>query len=64
MFVCLCHSITDKQIEAVVKEYGVGNMRELKQALNVGTQCGSCVQMAQSIIDTTIVDDSMFKDVG
>ncbi len=64
MFVCLCHSITDKQIEAMVKDQGVGNMRELKKALSVGSQCGSCVQTAQNIIDTTIVDDSMFKDVG
>ncbi len=64
MFVCVCHSITDKQIEAAVKDHGVGNIRDLKQALNVGSQCGSCVQMAQDIIDTTIVDDSLFKDVG
>ena len=64
MFVCLCHSITDKQIELAVKEHGVGNMRELRKALNVGSQCGSCVQMAQEIIDYTIIDDSLFKDVG
>ncbi len=64
MFVCLCHGITDKQIKNLVREEGVGNMRDLKKALSVGSQCGSCVQMAQSIIDTTIMDDSLFKDVG
>ncbi|MGB3727041.1 MAG: (2Fe-2S)-binding protein [Glaciecola sp.] len=64
MFVCLCHGITDKHIEQAVRENGVGNMRELKARFGVGSQCGSCVQMAQDIIDTTIIDDSLFKDVG
>jgi bacterioferritin-associated ferredoxin len=64
MFVCLCHGITDTQIEKAVREQGVGNMRDLKASLQVGAQCGSCIDMAQSIIDSTIVDDSLFKDVG
>lgn len=64
MFVCLCHGITDTQIENTVRTQGVGNMRELKAALGVGSQCGTCIESAQSIIDTTIIEDSMFKDVG
>jgi bacterioferritin-associated ferredoxin len=64
MFVCVCHGVTDKQIEKAVREDGVGNMRELKHSLLVGKSCGTCVQMAQTIIDETIVDDSLFKDVG
>lgn len=64
MFVCLCHGITDTQIEAAVRTNGVGNMRELKSMLGVGSQCGSCIDMAQDIIDTTIIDDSLFKEVS
>lgn len=64
MFVCLCHGITDTQIEHVVRTQGVGNIRELKSALGVGSQCGSCIDMAQDIIDSTIMDDSLFKEVG
>ena len=64
MFVCLCHGITDKQIAQAVRENGVGNMRDLKRTLNVGASCGACVQMAQELINTTIVDDSLFKNVG
>lgn len=64
MFVCLCHGITDKQIESAAREQGVGNVRELKQILPLGSACGTCVQMAQSIINDVIVDDSLFKDVG
>lgn len=64
MFVCVCHGITDKQIALAVRENGVGNIRELKKSLNVGASCGTCVQMAQTIIDSTIIDESLFKEVG
>jgi bacterioferritin-associated ferredoxin len=64
MFVCVCHGITDKQIARAVRENCAGNIRDLKRALNVGASCGTCVQMAQTIIDATIVDESLFKDVG
>lgn len=60
----MCHSITDKQIQALVLEHGVGNVRDLKQHVNLGSQCGTCISSAQDIIDMTIVDDSLFKNVG
>ncbi len=63
MYVCLCHGITDKAIQESVVEHGVGNMRELKKRLGVGSQCGTCIQLAQSIIDNTIVDELLFKEV-
>lgn len=63
MYVCLCHGITDKAIKKAVREEGVGTTRELRSALGVGSQCGRCIQMAQDIIDSTIIDDSMFKEV-
>jgi bacterioferritin-associated ferredoxin len=64
MYVCLCHGVTDKQIKDAVREEGVGNVRDLKNALNVGSQCGKCVQMAQHVIDSTIIDESLYKQVG
>ena len=63
MYVCLCHGITDKAIQQAVREEGIGNLRQLKQHLNVGSQCGRCIQMAQNIIDNTIIDESLFKEV-
>ncbi|MGK0268343.1 MAG: bacterioferritin-associated ferredoxin, partial [Paraglaciecola sp.] len=47
MYVCICLGITDKAIKQAVLEDGVGNMRQLKQKLGAGSQCGKCVQMAQ-----------------
>ncbi|MEP0356241.1 MAG: bacterioferritin-associated ferredoxin [Paraglaciecola sp.] len=64
MYVCLCHGITDKAIQQAVTESGVGNIRELKKRLNVGSQCGKCIQLAQTIIDNTIIDESLFKEVS
>ena len=64
MYVCLCHGITDKTIKQAVREGGVGNMRQLREKLGVGSQCGKCVQMAQSMIDSVIIDESLFKEVS
>jgi bacterioferritin-associated ferredoxin len=63
MYVCMCYGITDKTISDVVKTQGVGNIRELRQHLDVGSQCGKCIQMAQEVIDSTIIDESLFKEV-
>lgn len=64
MFVCMCFGITDKQIKNAVETHGVGNVRELKKVMALGSQCGKCVELAQEIIDNTIVDETLFMDVG
>jgi bacterioferritin-associated ferredoxin len=64
MFICMCYGVTDKTIREAVQSQGVGNLRELRQHVELGSNCGKCVQMAQQIIDTTIIDDALFKDVG
>jgi bacterioferritin-associated ferredoxin len=64
MFVCMCYGITDKQIKSAVETHGVGNVRELKQIMQLGSQCGKCVEFAQEIIDNTIIDETLFMNVG
>ena len=63
MYVCICKGITDKQIKQLVIDNGVGSIRELKQHLDVASQCGTCVKAAQQVIDNTIIDESLFKEV-
>lgn len=63
MYVCLCNAITDKEIRDAVREEGIGNLRELKDSLSIANQCGKCAQVAQRIIDATILDESLFKEV-
>ena len=64
MYECMCYGVTDSDIKQAVSEHGVGNLRELGNVLSLGNDCGRCVQMAQQIIDSTIVDESLFKNVG
>lgn len=63
MYVCICKGITDKDIQDAVRNQGVGSLRELKQHLPVGSECGTCTRVAQTIIDKTIIDESLFKEV-
>lgn len=64
MYVCMCYGVTDKAIKQAVETQGAGNLRELREVMDIGSQCGKCIAMAQQIIDNTIIDDSLFKDVG
>ncbi|GAA0299388.1 (2Fe-2S)-binding protein [Psychrosphaera haliotis] len=64
MYVCLCKGITDKDIQDVVNQHGVGNLRELKQHLPVGSECGNCTKVAQMVVDKMIMDESLFKEVS
>lgn len=53
MYVCLCKGITDTQIiEAVAG--GATNLRRVRKALGVASQCGKCHLMAQEIIDQAL----------
>jgi bacterioferritin-associated ferredoxin len=60
----MCYGITDKQIKNAVETHGVGNMRDLKKVMALGSQCGKCIETAQEIIDNTIIDETLFMDVG
>jgi bacterioferritin-associated ferredoxin len=64
MFVCLCYGVTDKAIKHAVRAQGAGNLRELKENMDIGSNCGKCVQLIQQIIDETVIDESLFKNVG
>ena len=50
MYVCICKSVTDKQIRRAAAK-GVDNLYELREALGVGAGCGTCASDAQSILD-------------
>lgn len=49
MYVCVCKAVSDKAIRAQVAA-GACSMRELKQCLGVGSQCGKCVPVAQQML--------------
>lgn len=53
MYVCVCKAVTDKTIKQMVAE-GLCSMRELKQCLGVGSQCGKCTSSAQDLLNRTL----------
>lgn len=53
MYVCVCHAVTDKQIEYSVHQGKVNSMRDLQQQLGVGTQCGRCACEARDLVQQT-----------
>ncbi|MCH8550446.1 MAG: bacterioferritin-associated ferredoxin [Natronospirillum sp.] len=50
MYVCLCHAVTDQQIEKAVRKGSVSSVRDLQQTLGVGTTCGKCACEARDIL--------------
>jgi len=50
MYVCICKSVTDKQIRRAAAR-GVDNLYELREELGVSSGCGSCAASAQEILD-------------
>lgn len=53
MYVCICHSITDKQIQNAVCN-GASCLKSLQKTLPVATNCGACACFAKEVIDETL----------
>lgn len=50
MFVCICHGITEQDIETAVGQ-GLDSMQKLREQLNVTDQCGRCTQFVKSTLE-------------
>lgn len=55
MYICLCKGITDSQITSAVAG-GATNLRKVRKALGVASQCGKCGIMTQEIIDQALLE--------
>jgi bacterioferritin-associated ferredoxin len=49
MYICLCHGVTDRDIRTCIDD-GANSMRDLRQQLGVGTQCGKCACHVRAIL--------------
>lgn len=52
MYVCICNSVTDRQIKCAVKS-GHGSFAQVQQELLVATCCGCCEAHAREVIQET-----------
>ena len=50
MYVCICKSVTDREIRRAASR-GVDNLFELREHLGVASGCGTCAGAAQEILD-------------
>ena len=50
MIVCVCHRVSDRDIEREVR-HGCASFDELQDDLRVGTACGSCTDCARDTFD-------------
>ncbi len=50
MYVCICKGITDKHIRDAVDE-GATSFGQVRQQLELASQCGKCGTMAREIFD-------------
>jgi bacterioferritin-associated ferredoxin len=55
MYICVCKAVTDKAIRNLVAD-GACSMRELKQCLGVGSQCGKCAPAAQDLLNRSLTE--------
>ena len=49
MYVCLCHGVTDHDIRRAA-EAGCGSLAELTMRTGLGSGCGTCGELAGSIL--------------
>jgi bacterioferritin-associated ferredoxin len=49
MYVCVCNSVTDRQIREAV-ERGCDSMAKLRHELKVATCCGKCQPCAHEVL--------------
>jgi len=49
MYVCICHSVTDKAIAKAVQQ-GHNTLEAIQRELKVGTCCGRCKPFACEVI--------------
>lgn len=54
MYICLCHGVTDTQIESAI-DNGAATMKELTNELKVGSQCGKCCQCTKRVLNNKLL---------
>ncbi len=53
MLVCICHGITDRDIDTAILE-GASNFKDVSRSLGVGNCCGNCAGYAKDMVQEKI----------
>ena len=57
MIVCVCHGIPCKKIRSVIRE-GAETVDAVGAACGAGTDCGSCREMIEELIEETVPSET------
>ncbi|MBH2732030.1 bacterioferritin-associated ferredoxin [Serratia marcescens] len=50
MYVCLCNAVTDKAIRNAVRQHNPHTVKQLRELVPIGTDCGKCIRQARQIM--------------
>ena len=53
MYVCVCNAVTERQVEAAVRE-GTTTLRQLRRDLGVTADCGCCARYAHNCLRSAL----------
>lgn len=53
--ICACRHVTRGQVEDIIKEKHIKDLKELCQVANIGNKCGGCREMLDELL-TEIAD--------
>lgn len=53
MYVCVCHAVTERDIEGAVAG-GCCSLRQLREQLGVGSTCGRCARCAREAMQDSL----------
>lgn len=57
MIICVCNAVSEKQIREAIRG-GASSIGDLRAQTGCGTNCGSCVETAISLLDEHRGEDS------
>lgn len=62
MYICLCHGVTEEQVERCIAE-GARSLNELKCCLGIAASCGKCAPFCEAMLDQAWVAETKKAEV-
>ena len=64
MYVCLCNAVSDKVIRKAVRQHHPHTIKQLRQLVPIGTDCGKCIRQAREILIEERANIPVMNDVA
>lgn len=64
MYICICHSVSDRQIEDAVERGHVSSLSCLRRCFGVGTGCGICLHDAKKCLSDALSKCPLQETIG